>query len=138
MALSRRSLRGALKAALAVLAVAALSPTKAAASCGDYLHVLPPGETAPPAAAAGMPGQDQGDRATPQPVRCPCRGPDCSQRSELPLLPTAPAPTTSPNQLEAILAAEPEADADRAVPLRGDSPTLPSAHPSSVFHPPRV
>ena len=108
-----------------------VSTQSASATCGDYVHILRPGE-----AKIGMntavPLNADGSK-----VPCPCRGPECHQSpTQNDPIPTTPT-TTNSNASEAILLE----DAHPDLSLSG------SAHPESIgqlqrgskliFHPPR-
>lgn len=96
-------------------------PPTASASCGDYLHILPPGEVAP---------------ATEMPVR-PCSGPGCQQTPPEPMPAPPPAPTTFTGH-DAILTALVPPEPSGGGWVRIDP--LFSAQFTSVgiFHPPRA
>jgi hypothetical protein len=110
----------------------ALTPDRAAASCGDYVHILAPGQTAPDAKGVSP------DRPAKSAPACPCRGPECSKGSYPPALPGAPAPApTGQSQLDAVLHADAQPDAGAGSLIGTESLFLPAPFPSSVFHPPR-
>src|SRR5688572_24240956 len=111
--------------AVAVLAAAACSPSRAAAECGDYVHIA----------------TDTPDTTKPQPLlpRQPCDGPSCSQRKLPPIAPLT-APSTGVPVLKSFAEMLPLGDTSEA--RHGcfaiqESLTLPDPFPSSIFHPPR-
>ena len=75
---------GTAAATLALLASAVLAPSRAEASCGDYVMVGGQHEHSDMAGDSHNAGHDMHDPATPR-----CHGPSCSNRSIPPL---APAP----------------------------------------------
>jgi len=105
--------------ALAILAVAALSPSRAAAECGDHVQIA-------------------SEKPTDSPLPKPCVGPTCSKR------PTPPAAPLSvpPNSIEVskpFLETVPIA-ADASVHIKwvvAELLTIPDLNPTSIFHPPR-
>jgi hypothetical protein len=82
--------RGTVAATLALLASAVLSPSRAEASCGDYVMVGGrAGHSSPGHFATGHSGAGNGAPGTHDPATPRCHGPSCSNNS-IPL--QAPAP----------------------------------------------
>jgi hypothetical protein len=118
--------------ALAIAASAVLSPGRAAAECGDYVHIVTNTHTSAP-----MPPDSDSDPKAP---RKPCDGPDCSGNPSPPVIPAgAPATwsTDSNNWVVGVVAV--------ATQLIGPGwwiPRLPTKLPidreNPIFHPPRV
>src|SRR5579864_8842569 len=77
-------------AALALLVASTFSPSRATASCGDYVTV---GGKHAPMAGHIQPGANESSAPA---VPCPCRGPECSQQPQAPVVPPAPPPTVTP------------------------------------------
>lgn len=106
---------------MAVLAAVTFSPSRAAAECGDYVHIVK-------------------NDSTPQPILPkPCDGPTCSQR---PLPPIAPLSVPSSSfeiakPFVEILSASGQGDsgANRLSIL--EQLVIPDPNPTSIFHPPR-
>lgn len=116
---------GAILAAFACL----FAPRTAFATCGDYLHILPAGASAPSAEA------DKQDAPKPSPA-APCRGSNCSRGSEPVVPPSAPpAPTQPPTDLILTLDSECDHPGSGIVELSSDGRS--SCNPLSIFHPPR-
>ena len=116
--------------ALAVLAAAACSPGRAAAECGDYVHIVKDDPV-----KASTPGH--GEPIAPRP---PCHGPGCSEKPATPVLPlTAPVTDTEgPKELAARTPgdADPAAGPGWVVPV--EPAGRPSRIPNPIFHPPRA
>lgn len=109
--------------ALGVLLFAG-DPPSAAASCGDYVHILSPGQTAPGA-----------DPATPP--KKPCSGPGCHEAPPAPMPTPPPAPTTVSAHdaiLSALLPPEPAGGGW----VRTEPSLSPRHATTAIFHPPRV
>ena len=99
------------------------SANRAAAGCGDYVHVLPPG------VAAG--------ESEPTDHPAPCHGPSCRKTPAAPPAPMpAPVQTHTPSS-DALLLALEDDNTLRSSSLTDsdDHPTGGSADP--IFHPPR-
>jgi hypothetical protein len=120
----RRTTRLPLWAALALggLLFAGAAPP-AAASCGDYVHVLPPGQT------AAQPGE-------PTPP-APCSGPGCRQAPSAPIPAPPPAPT-SVQPHEAILTAPPPPAPPGGARSHSEPSLSPRRAATAIFHPPRA
>lgn len=124
LAATRRTVTRLCVAAVLLLAATA---SNASATCGDYVHVLPPGQSvAHPSDGPKLPPPDS-----------PCAQGRCD-RTPAPSAPS-PAPAGAPGGqvLEAVL---------EAVPAIQPSPSafgfesdchLPRRSPSAIFHPPR-
>ncbi len=125
----RRTTRLPLGAALALgAALFAGGAPSAAASCGDYVHVLPPGQS------AVQPG---GPTADPAPHKAPCSGPGCRQAPSAPMPTPPPAPTSAPPH-EAILTAAPPSAPPGGAWLCAGPALSPRRTATSIFHPPRA
>ncbi|HET6573493.1 MAG TPA: hypothetical protein VFG68_07820 [Fimbriiglobus sp.] len=122
---SRRTTRLSLWAALTfgVMAFAGDLPS-AAASCGDYVHILPPGQTTPDADPAA-------------PTKKPCSGPGCQQAPPAPVPTPPPAPTTVSVQ-DAILSAVLAPTPGIGEWLRYEPVLSPCRMAAAIFHPPRA
>jgi hypothetical protein len=101
------------------------SATRATASCGDYVHILPAGQTAP-----------EGEHPpTDQP--CPCRGPSCGKT---PVTPAAPSPApvqTLTQTADALLTPSDEDNSTRSTTLTDTADRTPGGAADPIFHPPR-
>jgi hypothetical protein len=99
-------------------------PPSASASCGDYVHILTPGQTAT-------------DTGTTAPHQKPCSGPGCREAPPAPMPTPPPAPTTvSPHDaiLSALLPPAPAGGEWECT-----EPILsPRRAATAIFHPPRV
>jgi len=118
---------------LIVLLLAGPAP-RAAASCGDYVHILPPGAAAAIQGTSGR-GGPAGERpVTPQ---SPCRNGMCDRAPQNPVPPAPPpAPTYSPQDAAAILSLSlPESIA--ACWLATGPAASPRGAADPIFHPPR-
>lgn len=111
----------AVRAFVAVVVACLLAGATASANCGDYVHVLPPGDAA---------------SHTPPPAHCPCADGKCGQPE--------PAPTTPTDSVErvqrvsdAVLAAATHtSDLNERFAVADDSGE--ADHTSrAIFHPPR-
>ncbi len=142
--------------ALALLAL----PNSAQAGCGDYVFVRnASGQLVRASTLMKDHGNDckgpdcpdynrqlaesEGQAATPEeslPVKLPCNGPNCSDRSELPAFPVPP-PAPSRNVQDSTALLLKMTDGDHEAGARFSS--APSSHdhelhyPQSIFHPPR-
>src|SRR5438046_1942593 len=111
--------------AVAVLAALVFAPGRARAECGDYLM-------------SGHAAKVSDNSPAKSPVPCPCKGPQCSQRSNLPLLPPAPPPSVAPAEWATIFTNLTTAiDAGRRF-LRESLASHPIDRPDPIFHPPRL
>lgn len=121
----RRTTRVSLWTALALGGLLfAGDPPSAAASCGDHVLILPPGQTAPDADPA-------------VPAKKPCSGPGCREAPPAPMPTPPPAPTTV-SLHDAILAALlPPATVGEEWARYEPSPS-PRRAAVAIFHPPRV
>lgn len=120
-ALPSRSSLHSLGIALAILVAAGLSPSRASADCGDYVHIV------------------KKDSA-PEPILPkPCDGPTCSQRPLPPIAPLTVPPggfDYSKPFVELLSVKEVEgSDSDRISIL--EQLAIPDPNPTSIFHPPR-
>ncbi len=126
LGLRRSWLRLLAAGALALLAATVFAPGQARAECGDYLMIG--GHS-----AAGH------DKSPAKPaVPCPCQGPQCSQRPDLPLLPPAAPPSVAPAEwatMIARLAAPTNPGRDF---LRDNLSANPIDRTDPIFHPPRL
>src|SRR5579859_2675131 len=86
-------------AALTLLVVAAVAPGKGRAGCGDYVTIDGKSE---PMAHQSPARPDRGETSEPAAPK-PCHGPNCSQRSSMPLLPLS-APTVAPGDWACLIA----------------------------------
>jgi hypothetical protein len=102
-----------------------------AASCGDYVHVLPPG----PSPAVGSPAGLTAPLTERRPA-APCDCPGCHHAPDMPLAPVAPPTTAPPN--DAALPAAPPPRPVRVERLRAEPGPLPLPLVTSIFHPPRA
>ncbi len=102
------------------------SAPPASASCGDYVHVLPPGQAAP---------APPGDPAAPP--KGPCRGPGCRQAPPAPMPTPPPAPTSVPPHDAILTAPQPPAPPGGAG-LCAEPALSPRRTATSIFHPPRA
>lgn len=109
-------------AALAAVVVVGLAPARAAAACGDYVHV------------AGKPTADH-----PPPAPNPCDGPACSGHPAAPQpVSTAPAGDTSRgHEWAATTPAEPTPAGGRSRLAPRAAAGAPLGVPQPIFHPPR-
>jgi hypothetical protein len=118
----RRTTRLSLWAALALGALLfAGDPPSAAASCGDYVHIVPPGQTAPDT----------------DPPTKPCSGPGCREAPPAPMPTPPPAPTTVSAHdaiLTALLSPVPSGASWTWVEMS----LSPCGATTAIFHPPRV
>ena len=74
------------------------------------------------------------------PVKLPCNGPNCSDRSELPASPVPPpAPTRSVQESTALLLTMTDGDHEAGARFSGAPSTSDHElhYPQSIFHPPR-
>ena len=110
-----------------------VAPSKAGASCGDYVQR----GTKSAGERLSMPQNDHSHPTIPGESKFPCSGPNCSRGSQAPIVPVPTAPP-SPNQWAMGLS---------AFILTGHEPVSigllsASAYPVkisfSVFHPPRI
>lgn len=111
--------------ACAIVAAVVLSPGRAAAECGDYVHIAT--------------AQSPSGSAPQNPPHQPCTGPGCSDRPTAPLVPPA-APVTGPSESQEWAMALPgDADrgGDRGWAIPSTLASLPVHFPDSIFHPPR-
>jgi hypothetical protein len=111
--------------AVAVLAALAFAPGTAKAECGDYLmsrHAAKITDESP---------------AKP-PVPCPCKGPQCSQRPDLPLLPPAPPPSVAPAEWATIFTKLVASANDGRDFLLDSNASDPIHRTDPIFHPPRL
>ena len=111
--------------AIAVLAALAFAPGKAQAECGDYLMVV----------HAAKPADETSNKPH---FPCPCKGPQCSQRPDVPILPPAPPPSVAPTEWATIftnLAALANGGRDF---LRDPNASYPHNRTDPIFHPPRL
>jgi hypothetical protein len=113
-----------------------LSPDRAAAECGGYVHIrnapAAPEQHAPPATAEKP--------APPTPLAPPCQGPNCSGAPDRHTPPSAPVSPVGPQAKDVVQCLGPIAgtDAPRAACDREDAESRPIHRPSSLFHPPRA
>jgi hypothetical protein len=105
---------------MAILAAIAFSPNRAAAECGDYVHI---GQTGPDGLKL--------------PVK-PCDGPHCSQKPATPAIPlTLPTTESEGAKTIAALAAADGDGVSRGQVIVQRAVLLPDPIPTSIFHPPR-
>jgi hypothetical protein len=115
--------------AFAALAAVACSSGRAAAACGDYVHVVTDGAQAD---SPAMPGE-------PDLPRPPCHGPGCSGQPTPPIPPLT-APVTEPTGAKELAtraagdAGDHGGSARHPVPEAIGSPVRTS---TPIFHPPR-
>jgi hypothetical protein len=121
------------RAALLLAAGVCLSPQRAAAECGDYVHIL----NAP---AASTQHATPGTPETPAPAAPPCQGPNCSGAPVRHAPPPGPVTPAGPQAKEVVQSLDPVAatDGPRSTFDRGFTSARPVHRPSSVFHPPRL
>ena len=121
------------RAALLLVAVALLSPQRAAAECGDHVTVLNP--TARAGHDAPMPSDGE-----PLSAPKPCNGPGCSKKPDRPDPLSAPvAPSVAPvKQLVPGAGLLNANDPTQSHFDRGDANARPVHRPFSIFHPPRA
>ncbi len=100
------------------------SENKAAASCGDYVHIASKAETA-----------TKGEAPTDAP--CPCRGPACRNSPETPTPAPAPSTTTQNQAPDAIIMVPVEVVELATSPLTSVDFHAFHVPAESVFHPPR-
>ena len=111
--------------AIAILAAMAFSPSRAAAECGDYVHIEKKTTT---------------DADIPNSGHKPCNGPTCSSKPATPVAPIS-VPATDSESTKQVSSL-----ADRGLDSLGTQERialqarlkLPTALPSSIFHPPRA
>jgi hypothetical protein len=119
--------------AFAIVAAVAFAPSRAQATCGDYVHIGPP----PQAADVGSPGETT---PTPDAPRQPCHGPGCSGHPGPPTVPLS-APVSFESQAKQW-AARVHGEGDSGGPpgrsLADPSDCSPVHMSRSIFHPPRV
>ncbi len=96
-------------------------PPSTAASCGDYVHILSPGQTAPDA----------------DPPTKPCSGPGCRETPPAPMPAPPPAPTTVSAHDAILTALLPPAPAGGEWVRSEPALTLRYAA-TVIFHPPRA
>jgi hypothetical protein len=126
MVSSRAQLLRPLGTALAVAVVVALAPGRAAAECGDYVHILNDRSDAPPAGA-------------PESPRKPCHGPGCSNQPASPVPLSAPAaPPADPKEGAARATDSPRDDDRTGWHLPSSPDAVPEHVPQPIFHPPRA
>ena len=122
--------------AVAIAVAVLCAPGRAAATCGDYLHVG--GDQ--PAADVNKPAGDHGSQHQQNTPRPPCDGPSCSGKSGTPVAPLS-APVTDPGASKQW-AARGGAEADGGGGTRWSAPissdSSPIHVPGSIFHPPRA
>ena len=113
--------------AIAVLVVAALSPSRAAAECGDYVLVLKNGSG------------ESGTQTQHSPLK-PCDGPNCSSKPGTPTAPlTVPVnDTESSKQFASGSGSDSDSTDSKKLFARQLLLNLPAPLPSSIFHPPRA
>jgi hypothetical protein len=105
-----------------------LLPVVAKAECGDYVT------SGKDTASQHVP---MSQTPTDVPAK-PCNGPLCRQHHDLPVAPTAPAPTTTSNDLIGAISGvqnPPALGFSRAALISYGSPV---ARPADIFHPPRL
>lgn len=106
----------------AVIALWLAANATARATCGDYVHVLPPGATS--------------EQPADGPKPCPCQGPSCGQQPATPApVPVSTTQLTHPSDAILVLANDVE---PTSVAFLGDQDVSASAGSRlSIFHPPR-
>src|SRR5262245_54744604 len=111
---------------LPAVAVAALAfaPGRARAECGDYLMARHVAKAA--------------DSPTKSPVPCPCKGPQCSQRHDLPILPPAPPPSVAPAEWAKIFTKLTAPSDSGGSFLLDPLASHPIDRSDPIFHPPRL
>src|SRR5262245_31531341 len=110
--------------AVAVLVV--FAPQRAQAECGDYLMI-------------GRHKAKMTDDSSPKPtVPCPCKGPQCSQRPEAPVLPPAPPPSVAPGEWAPIFTRLIAPSDMKCGFLREPLASRPIDRTDPIFHPPRL
>jgi hypothetical protein len=116
--------------ALAIAAGVVLSPARATAGCGDYVHVAGPTGEAAPAPA----NHDRDD------LPRPCHGPGCSNRPSQPAPPlTAPVTDSAGAKELAARSAAVDDPADGAAHNRAPRSIGSPVHvPSAILDPPRA
>jgi hypothetical protein len=123
------------RAALLLLAVICAAPSRAEARCGHQTSIF----KAPLAAPADEPraAEPESQPAPVAPARCPCNGPNCSDRQDR----DAPPPSASPTAPRAVEATVAPPLSLRPAPqpafARDRSSARPIDRTLSVFHPPR-
>jgi hypothetical protein len=122
--LSRSLLTGWTGGAMLLFAAVALSPSTAAAGCGNYVSILD-GKIDP---MSGHHGPE-----------APCHGPGCSNHPPAPLAPVPPPPTSpSPDPKGLITETGNDSGTDSTTRANFESDGAPVHHPRSIFHPPRL
>ena len=123
-------------AAGGLLAAVLFAPAAARASCGDYVTVVHPSGTMPPAPAPDTERAPAPGGPVYPPAPAPCHGPECS-----PSAPASQAVIPPPSDrldqcallTEALSSSRPGQVGPREA---AEAPDL-SRHPSPVYHPPR-
>lgn len=120
---SLNSARRAIGIAIAILVVAACSPSRAVAECGDYVHIV-----------KNVP--ETGSQAP----QAPCEGPNCSSKPATPTAPlTAPVnDSESAKQITSRSGCDADLDDNRERITRQHLSDLPDPILASIFHPPRI
>ena len=111
--------------AVAILVAAACSPSRAAAECGDYVHL----------------SKDASDTGTSTPVgHRPCDDPNCSGKPATPAAPISVPVNDSEGSKEFAARAGGDADPNdtRETFTRQVSLNLPDPILAAIFHPPRI
>ena len=110
---------------MAILVGVGCLPSRAAAECGDYVHI-----------AKQTPANAEQSAPMPKP---PCDGPNCSQRPATPVLPVS-VPISEvevSKQFTQALASDLHASDVRGFYFVQVQLSLPDPIPTSIFHPPR-
>lgn len=122
---------------------ACLAPARASAACGDYV-IIQNAQSSSELQTHKTPqptnNQQLGVFETPQPLKSPCRGPQCSG---LPVRDPAPfTPVTSPTSQAKELALHASPTSDSPAPSTRPFSSQPSLPPvlfsDAIFHPPRL
>jgi hypothetical protein len=116
------------RVAVPLLLLFLAAPSRAGATCGDYLTVHHP--TKPTHEAPNNPGM-------PSPAK-PCDGPNCSRGGSLPLLPVPVTSVSGAEQWASLIPFVRPSVPDASMTLSLNSPPPPMRLPNSVFRPPRA
>lgn len=115
--------------AVAAIVAAGLSPLRGAAACGEYVHILKPGESL--AAPLGQPHEGVPGK--------PCDGPNCSGKpGTLPPLTAPVAGTSDSKQWAARENDDLDGDTGSCVLTPPCSEGTPVQVTCAIFHPPRA
>jgi len=124
---------------LAIAGGAAFSPGRAAAECGDYVHIV--NGTHSPTSAPGLPATLPPDAGgQPESPRKPCDGTNCSGKPSPPAIPPG-VPSAGPSDYKSCAVGTATSPAQMigtgwGIPVETNEPPIHRGNP--IFHPPRA